>query len=423
MADKENKGKMENNFLAVNKEYFNIGLKSIDLLIISQIEEYARNDCSCYVTNKQFSEMFGESESTIKRSINKLEELEIIKRNTSCNNDGSKASRIRTLSIGEARFKTNHTSISKVKNTDMQGSNVDEARFKNEISKVHNKPIKENNRKFFPFDLIEFVLDKFKDGNKYTQIISQAKTTLNVEISFDDVKEIITDRDAYEADAEKQKQEAYKQRLRQYEYEHIPEAIEKLSTYGIITTANEIKTAYDEIQNSNRCSKWSVCDLMENQYLNKSFIENTTTLSEYTHKITKSMDEQQFVCYTPPIKLTPHKPKRNRISELYQEIYEDKQNNAESETPVSEDIEDIPSMRVLAEISEQNAKTKENFSIDEAKRVAYNHCVKHNCIDAVDYVYEQIGMNADGLFQMSISKNMLNDTIKESINDYECGLI
>ena len=46
---------MENKFLAVNKDYFGLGLKSLDLLIIAQVDEFQRNKCPCYVTNDQFS--------------------------------------------------------------------------------------------------------------------------------------------------------------------------------------------------------------------------------------------------------------------------------------------------------------------------------------------------------------------------------
>lgn len=129
------------NFLAVNKDYFGTGLKSVDMLIISQIEEFERNNCKCFVSNKEFSNMFGESESTIKRSLDKLEDLKIIKRDTINNANGSHKSRQRTLSIdNKARFIMNQGS-------GKQGSNIEEARFKNEGSKVHNEPIKDKENK------------------------------------------------------------------------------------------------------------------------------------------------------------------------------------------------------------------------------------------------------------------------------------
>ena len=125
---------MDNNFLAVNKDYFSMGLKSIDLLIIAQIEEFKRNGCECYMTNEQFSDLFGESVSTIKRALSSLETKGIIKRKTSTVSNNGQKSKQRILSI------------SKVQNepTFKQGSNNTEARFKNEESKVHNEPIKDN---------------------------------------------------------------------------------------------------------------------------------------------------------------------------------------------------------------------------------------------------------------------------------------
>ena len=92
---------MENTFLAINKKYFGLGLKSIDILIIAQIEEFQRNGCDCYVTNKQLSDMFGESEPTIKRAIAKLEELNIIKRKTTFIEGNGRGNRQRILSIND----------------------------------------------------------------------------------------------------------------------------------------------------------------------------------------------------------------------------------------------------------------------------------------------------------------------------------
>lgn len=125
---------MDNNFLAINKKYFDMGLKSIDLLIIAQIEEFKRNGCECYITNEQFSNLFGESVSTVKRALDKLETKGIVKRTTNIVSNNGQKSKQRILSI------------SKVHNepTLKQGSNDTEARFKNEESKVHNEPIKDN---------------------------------------------------------------------------------------------------------------------------------------------------------------------------------------------------------------------------------------------------------------------------------------
>lgn len=87
------------NFLKINKDYFGGELKSIDLLILSQIEEFERNGCQCYVTNEQFSQISGESVSTVKRSLDKLENLGYIKRDTFYVKGHGRANRRRVLRL------------------------------------------------------------------------------------------------------------------------------------------------------------------------------------------------------------------------------------------------------------------------------------------------------------------------------------
>ena len=90
---------MDHKFLAVNKDYFGLGLKSLDLLILSQIEEFQRNNRDCYLTNEQLSDQFGESTATIMRSLAKLEHLNIITRNTIFIEGNGRGNRKRILSL------------------------------------------------------------------------------------------------------------------------------------------------------------------------------------------------------------------------------------------------------------------------------------------------------------------------------------
>lgn len=157
------------NFLSINKKYFNIGLKSIDILILSQIEEYQRNNCECYITNQQFSDMFGESVSTIKRSIDKLEQKGMLERKTRSRTDNGKKSKERTLNVIKIHSELNFKN--------KQGSNVEQARFKNEKSKVHNDLIKENKK------------EKKKDNinnNDFEEIIS-ALSQRGIDTTMEDV--------------------------------------------------------------------------------------------------------------------------------------------------------------------------------------------------------------------------------------------
>lgn len=73
---------MDGYFLAVYKELFGLGLNSLDMLIISQVYEYQKNDLDCHATNEQFSEWFGESLYKIERSVKKLSDLNIINKHT-----------------------------------------------------------------------------------------------------------------------------------------------------------------------------------------------------------------------------------------------------------------------------------------------------------------------------------------------------
>ena len=85
--------------LYVSKEYFGTGLKCLDMLIISTIEEYEKRDEECYLTNKTLSSMFHRSESTIKRTIDKLEKYSIIKRNTFFDHKNGQSSKRRILTL------------------------------------------------------------------------------------------------------------------------------------------------------------------------------------------------------------------------------------------------------------------------------------------------------------------------------------
>ena len=87
------------NELCVSKEYFGTGLKCLDMLIISTIEEYEKCGEKCQLTNKNFSSMFHKSESTIKRSIDKLEKRSIIKRNTFYASGNGRSSKQRILTL------------------------------------------------------------------------------------------------------------------------------------------------------------------------------------------------------------------------------------------------------------------------------------------------------------------------------------
>ena len=174
---------MDNNFLAINKDYLNYDLKSIDILIIAQIEEFDRNKNFCHLSNQQFAEMFGESKSTIKRTIDKLEKLNIIKRQTTFIKNNGRSNKQRILSLNNrSKWKVqNESTIHNGKSimnppSKMEGSNVDNGRFKNAQWKVQNDPIKDNIK-----DNIKYNIYKDNGSCLYDDVVGSYNNNLDMD--------------------------------------------------------------------------------------------------------------------------------------------------------------------------------------------------------------------------------------------------
>ena len=128
---------MSNLFLQVDKDLLGKGLKSIDVLILAQVKEFERNKCECFLTNEQFAEMFGESVSTIKRSLDKLELKKLIKRDTKYIDGNGRANRQRVIKSGKSKMNSPKK---------MVGSKSDNGRFKDEEWSGQDEPIKEKEK-------------------------------------------------------------------------------------------------------------------------------------------------------------------------------------------------------------------------------------------------------------------------------------
>lgn len=73
---------MTNVFLQVNKNLFGSGLSPIEMLVLSQIEEFDRNTGDCFISNATMAKNFNVSEKTIARTLDSLEDRGLIIRNT-----------------------------------------------------------------------------------------------------------------------------------------------------------------------------------------------------------------------------------------------------------------------------------------------------------------------------------------------------
>ena len=174
---------MDNNFLAINKDYLNYDLKSIDILIIAQIEEFDRNKKFCHLSNQQFAEMFGESKSTVKRTIDKLEKLNIIKRQTTFIKNNGRSNKQRILSLNNrSKWKVqNEPTINNGKSimnppSKMEGSNVDNGRSKNTQWKVQNDPIKDNIK-----DNIKYNIYMDNGSSLYDDVVGSYNNNLDMD--------------------------------------------------------------------------------------------------------------------------------------------------------------------------------------------------------------------------------------------------
>lgn len=87
------------NYVRVNMDNFKKGLKPLDALILSVIESFNNSKMLCYCTNEQFAEMFSVAGMTVSNSIDKLEELGFITRNTKVIKKDGKFTKRRTLTI------------------------------------------------------------------------------------------------------------------------------------------------------------------------------------------------------------------------------------------------------------------------------------------------------------------------------------
>ena len=160
------------------------------------------------------------------------------------------------------------------------------------IDKDKENEIKIYNSLDHNLDLISLIIKLFKKKNKYTDIQTKVKEQFGIDIQYDEIKNIIDNREQYEDDIEKDKirreKAAEKAKTRQYQYQVIPDVIDILAAKGIRTTYDEIKTAYDKMDDSNLAFKWSIFDLKNDDCL--YLIKPNMTFSEYVKAVQKEKE-------------------------------------------------------------------------------------------------------------------------------------
>lgn len=122
---------MTNTFLAVSKDLFNLKLNPTEILVLAQIMEFQRNTNDCFISNKKLAEQFGVSESTVKRALDKLENLGFIVRDTSPSQKGK-----------ERHMKANLKKIEEAAKANLNLAESSKCSFRKE----QNEPIKEKGK-------------------------------------------------------------------------------------------------------------------------------------------------------------------------------------------------------------------------------------------------------------------------------------
>lgn len=135
-------------FLAVDKERLGKGLKSIDILVMAQIEEFQRNGLQCYMTTEQLSTLFGESERTVERSLERLVKArQIVRQKKYVAGSGrGNCQRILSLPTGSDKTETLKNGVSSRQINSMEAPEESDGSAKESQWERHNGGIKEKRK-------------------------------------------------------------------------------------------------------------------------------------------------------------------------------------------------------------------------------------------------------------------------------------
>ena len=90
---------MDFTFLAVNNDYLDSNLQPIDILILSKVAEFHRNQCNCCLTNERIAKMFCTTLYSVKASLDRLEENKYITRENIFINNNGRANKQRIIKL------------------------------------------------------------------------------------------------------------------------------------------------------------------------------------------------------------------------------------------------------------------------------------------------------------------------------------
>lgn len=135
---------MTNLFLKVNKDLFKLGLNPTEVIILAQVMEFNTNTGDCYMSNEQFAEMLSISVSTVKRAMDKIENMGFIKRDTKASQKGKERHiKVNLDKVEEALAKSKMNLAEDTNNSAKSKMNLPQG-SKCPLRKEQNEPIKDN---------------------------------------------------------------------------------------------------------------------------------------------------------------------------------------------------------------------------------------------------------------------------------------
>lgn len=181
-------------FLSINKSLFGIGLNPIELLIVSQVLEFEKNDLDCFISDEALAKNFGVSESTVSRAISGLKRKNILAANTK-NTQKGKIRYLTVLTSGLEALSNSQNdscenqdkSISNSQNDSCGNVNLPISNKQNDSIKdnIKNKTLKDNNEIKQPQAAVYISLENDpKDKVQVVKEVMKNSTTTDGKFKF-----------------------------------------------------------------------------------------------------------------------------------------------------------------------------------------------------------------------------------------------
>lgn len=156
-------------YLKIDDKYLSSDLKPIEFCILAKVEEFARKEQDCYISNENFGKLFNVSRGTIINSINKLIEKGLLEKVNKKYNGRGKDIRILTIPGIEknspmgTEFEPLRVQNLNPTRTKFEPKHTNKTNKKNNIKKhtKQNRPSQEEFKEFFKKQGYEMLADDF----------------------------------------------------------------------------------------------------------------------------------------------------------------------------------------------------------------------------------------------------------------------